>query len=115
MAPSIAYTYFNTSEDSPYATCKLCSKPIKCRIRGSSCDPSNLLIHLRIKHPEKLQDNPRIVAAPPPSLSASQERDLNDFFDKQPLENIWTSPYSSLPIKNQNVFKVLRSLDPLKI
>ena len=51
MAPSIAYKYFLTSNNDNLQFCKLCNKSIKCRMRGSSHDPTNLMVDLRLKHP----------------------------------------------------------------
>ena len=51
MAPSIAYKYFLTSDDDSVRICKLCNKSARCRMRGSSLDPTNLMIHLNRFHP----------------------------------------------------------------
>ena len=67
MPPSIAYNYFHTSDDDSVKICKLCSKSIKCRMRGSSLDSSHLLRHIQGKHPELLNlpsNNNEIVEKP---------------------------------------------------
>ena len=51
MTPSIAYNYFHTSDDDSVRICKLCNKSARCRMRGSSLDPTNLMIHLHRYHP----------------------------------------------------------------
>ena len=79
MAPSIAYNYFDTSEDSPYAICKLCSKSIRCRMRGFSLDPSHLLRHLRLKHPDL---SPELTQGSKASLKDTKISHIHKLEDK---------------------------------
>ena len=61
MAPSVAYKYFIVSDGTPIAVCKLCNSSIMRRIRDSSFDSSNLIRHIRGKHPG-------VLDLPPPNL-----------------------------------------------
>ena len=94
MAPAIAYKYFLTSNNDNLQICKLCNKSIKCRMRGSSHDPTNLMVHLRLKHPGVLN-----------LPSSNNEIFKNETVEKPsvPYNNIFESPPISLP---QNVPKL---------
>ena len=94
MAPSIAYKYFLTSNNDNLQICKLCNKSIKCRMRGSSHDPTNLMVHLRLKHPGVLN-----------LPSSNNEIFKNETVEKPsvPYNTIFESPPISLP---QNVPKL---------
>ena len=79
--------YFIVSDGNPIALCKICNKEIKCRIRGSSHDPTNLKKHLQRCHSNFTSD--------------SSGNPMNEFFEKQQISSPMIIP-NKMPTLNIN-------------
>ena len=78
----IVSNYFVTTPGSPYVTCKICDKNLKCWSVGSKLDLSSIYRHFRSKHQE-VKSQPTGSSHPTSSTFADREKELDVFLNKQ--------------------------------